>query len=240
MRPSAATSSRRATRASPISRSDTGTHDDDARVAQRGTEVERLGQRCDAEGGGARLQAGLRDVDRAVPVALGLHDRPQLGTARRTQQRLGVPADRAQVEGEARPLHGRILRDWRSGRQASSAAGRAATRSPATRPATCGTSRAARPCATAAAAAAVGASSPLERNDATTPVRTSPVPCGRQRRPAEVGDHDGAAGGRDERVRPLQENRRTEPVRPRCVRPRAGALRPRPSPDRAGGASSPA
>src|SRR6187431_3304376 len=63
---------------------------------------------------------------------------------------------------------------WTFGQERT--AGSAAATSEATRPAWCGTERAARPCATAAAAAASTASSPLARNAPTILVRTSPVP----------------------------------------------------------------
>ena len=58
--------------------SDDRAHHDDASVPERGAQVERLGQRRDAERRRARLERGLRDVDRAVPVALGLDDGPEL------------------------------------------------------------------------------------------------------------------------------------------------------------------
>ena len=76
-----------------------GPHDEDARVPERGAEMERLGQRRDAERRRARLERGLRDVDRAVSVALRLDDGPQLGPAGGAQQRLGVPPDRARGRG---------------------------------------------------------------------------------------------------------------------------------------------
>ena len=56
------------------------------------------------------------------------------------------------------------------------ASGSESTTSEATSPTWCGASSAARPCAKAPAAAAVRASIPFARNDAITPVRTSPVP----------------------------------------------------------------
>ena len=81
-------------------------HHEDARVAKCGSEVERFRQRRDAERGCAGVERGLRDVDRAVAVPLRLHDGPELGSFRRTQERRGVPPNRPEVEGEARPLHG--------------------------------------------------------------------------------------------------------------------------------------
>ncbi len=86
-----------------------GPHDDDAGVAKRRAQVEGLGQRRDAERGRTGVERRLRDVDRAVAVALGLDDGPQLGSPRRAEQRLGVPPDRAEIEGEAGPLHAAIL-----------------------------------------------------------------------------------------------------------------------------------
>ena len=84
-------------------------HHDDARIPQRGAQVERLGQRRDAESGRTAVERGFRDVDRAMPVPLRLHDGPQLRALRGTQQRGGVPPNRPEVEGEARPLHGAIV-----------------------------------------------------------------------------------------------------------------------------------
>ena len=51
------------------------------------------------------VERRTRDVHRAVPVPLGLDDRPQLGAAGSAQQRFGVSPDRPEVEGEARALH---------------------------------------------------------------------------------------------------------------------------------------
>ena len=80
-------------------------HHDDPRISESCAQMQRLGQRRDAEGGGTPVERGFRDVDRAMPVPLRLHDRPELGALRGTQQRGGVPANRPEVESEARPLH---------------------------------------------------------------------------------------------------------------------------------------
>ena len=86
-----------------------GAEHDDARVPKGGAKVERFRQCRDAEGGGTRLEGRPRHVDRAVPVALRLHDGPQLCPLGRSEQGLGVSPYRSEVEGEARPLHVAIL-----------------------------------------------------------------------------------------------------------------------------------
>ena len=164
-RPEAATSSSRARRASATFLVVDGAHDEDARARERQPELERFRERRHAERGAARVEHGSRDVDGAVAVRVCLDHSPQLRRSGRALQPLRVAPDRLQVDREARSVH-----------QPSRAAGSVVSRSPAMRPARCGTSSAARACAIAAAAAASCGSSPLARNEATIPVRTSPVP----------------------------------------------------------------
>ena len=89
-------------------------HHEDASVAKRRAQVERLRQRRDAQGGRPRVERGLRHVDGAVAVALRLHDGPELGALGGLQEGRGVPPDRPEIEGEARPLHALILARPRS------------------------------------------------------------------------------------------------------------------------------
>ena len=79
-------SSSRATRASPLSCSEHGPHHEDARVSERGSRWSASGSDRDAERDRTRVERRLRDVDRTVPVPLGLDDRPQLGALGRPQQ----------------------------------------------------------------------------------------------------------------------------------------------------------
>ena len=80
-------------------------HDEDAGIPECGSQVERLGERRDAERRGTGFERSLRDVDGAVSVALGLDDGPQLGSARGLREGRGIAADRPEVEGEAGALH---------------------------------------------------------------------------------------------------------------------------------------
>src|SRR6185312_4673431 len=111
---------------------------------------------------------------RTVAVAVGLDDRPELGRSDDPCEQVSVAPDRADVDRDQRAGHGHILAAALPRRHGSRIGGSAAATSEATRPAWCGTARAARPCATAAAAAASTASRPLARNAPTIPVRTSP------------------------------------------------------------------
>ena len=80
-------------------------HHDDARVGEGGAKRERLRRRRHRERRRASPQRRPRDVHRAVPVAVRLDDGPQLRRPGRAPERLRVPADRSQVEGEERALH---------------------------------------------------------------------------------------------------------------------------------------
>ena len=145
IRSSAATSSSRATRASPISRSTPAPSQGCARCGARpggGALLATSPRRARRAG----IERGLRDVDGAVPIPLGLDDGPELGSFRRTQERRGVPANRPEVEGEARPLHVVDSRkseipEWGSRSRADPEGGRVRGRGRGERPATGSASR---------------------------------------------------------------------------------------------------
>ena len=201
---------------------------------------ERLGQRRDAERGRTAVERGFRDVDRAVPVALGLDDRPQLGALGRAQQRRGVPPDRPEVEGEARPLHAVqstgvwVVAVERCGQQIEQVAGDESRRVQAR-----GSRHAHAPIA--AAAAAVGAArGPSRGTRPTTPVSTSPVPAVASDGRPGVADDDASAGRRDDRVGALEQDdrRRSAPPHSRAASSRCASTQAESR--RAGAPSSPA
>ena len=103
----------------------------------------------------------------------------------------------------------------------------------ATRP-RCGRRRAARPCAVAAAAAPRRRSSPLARNAARIPVRTSPVPAVASPGASASATSTPCAGRGDDRVRALEQADAAEPLgaAPRGLEPvrvhPAGALAEQP------------
>src|SRR4051794_2015635 len=137
---------------------------DDPLDAELVPQRETFGDRRDADRRRTGTERRAGGVDHPVPVAVRLHDGPELGTAGRTQESAHVAAQRAEVDRELRAVH--------YGR----ACGNAATTSDAITPRGWGTSCAARPCANAPAAAASRGSRPFARNAATIPVSTSPLP----------------------------------------------------------------
>ena len=181
-----------------------------------------LGHGRHAEGGRARFERRPGDVRRAVPVAVRLHDGPQLGSVERAEQGARVAPHRAEVE--------RHLRERAISRARPGSRRRCRPRSsPTWRPKL----RAARPCTVAAAAAASWGSSPLARNAAMIPVSTSPVPAvASAGAPLTRIEHALARGG-DDRVGALEQHDRAERLGAAPRRPRAGARRPRPTPRRA-------
>jgi hypothetical protein len=78
---------------------------DEAGLGKLAAEHQRLvdGRRADRRR--ARAERGGGDIDRAVPVAVRLHDGPELRAVERAQQRRGVPPQRAEVDRELRPMH---------------------------------------------------------------------------------------------------------------------------------------
>ena len=80
-------------------------HHEDPRVAELGSQLEPLGDGRDAERAGALVEHRAGDIDRAVPVGVGLHDRPELRAVEHAQQRPRVAPDRAEVDGQLRPVH---------------------------------------------------------------------------------------------------------------------------------------
>ncbi len=68
-------------------------------------ELERLGHGRDAEGGRAGAERRAGHVDRTVPVAVRLDDRPELRSVEGGEQCPGVPPDRAQVDRELGARH---------------------------------------------------------------------------------------------------------------------------------------
>ena len=77
-----------------------GPHDDDARRRELAPELEALGHRRDAERRRARAERRAGDVGGAVPVAVRLDDRPELGAVERAQQRARVAAQRGEIDRE--------------------------------------------------------------------------------------------------------------------------------------------
>ena len=193
--------------------------------------AERLGHGRDAERGRAAFERGAADVDRAVPVAVGLDDRPELPRrrARRAGARCAGPRrGRSSRASGSRP-HSRVSRGGRDGQDEDH--GSAAATSEATRPAWFGTARAARPWATAAAAAASTGSRPFARNAPTTPVRRRPSPQSRARGPGVADDR--AAVGRATIVSAPFSRTTAAKRSARGRPPRAGGPRPTPRRPRA-------
>ena len=97
-------------------------HAEDARGGELLPQLERF-QKCrDAESACARTERRAGYVDRAVPVCVGLDDRPELRALERTQQRPDVSPERAEVDSQLGAVH------------QSNASGSASTTSPATSP----------------------------------------------------------------------------------------------------------
>ena len=152
---------------------------EDPRLGKRVPQRDRLADGRHAEHPRTAFERGAPGVHGAVPVAVGLDDRPELGRIEELSEHLRVVPDRSEVDGDVRAGHEPILAGEAARRRHEgqpSIDGSASATSEATRPAWCGSAPAARPCATAAAAAASTASSPFARNAPTTPVSTSPVP----------------------------------------------------------------
>ena len=82
---------------------------DDAGGRERSAEDDRLADGRDAERGGTSVEGGAPDVDRTVPVAVGLDDRPQLGRGQQVAQAACVAADRADVDRDERTGHALIV-----------------------------------------------------------------------------------------------------------------------------------
>ena len=210
-------------------------------VEKSGRSTSASGDRRGAERGRAGAERRAGDVDRSVPVAVRLHDRPELGAVERAQQRPRVPADRAQVDRSAQT-------------------GASITRVRRDAPDHVATRRSAPLRDRRVGAAAVAGDRPGGRRDpgvhplreeraTITPVSTSPVPAVASDGVPERGDEDALSRRGDERVRPL--SRQTQPNRsaasrtaasrcaatqaelaaeqPRRARPRAGSARSAPS-----------
>ena len=80
-----------------------GPHHEDPRVRELAPQLERLGRRSRRRARTRPPRARRRaQSTRAVPVAVGLHDRPQLGAAERREQRAHVPPQRAEVDRRSR------------------------------------------------------------------------------------------------------------------------------------------
>ena len=176
--------------------------------------------------------AARRDVARAVPVAVRLDDRPELGAAERVAGAPRVAPHRAEVDRDLGAVHARYPASDRRQR---------ASRSLATRPAR-GTS------AAAAASAVRGRARPRPRAAAPAPSRGTPRRFrsarpragGRERRVPETQTSDALARRRDERVGALEQARRSRSARRSAATASSGARRPTSTPRRAAAPSSPA
>ena len=82
-----------------------GAHDEDPRGRELAPERECLGDGRETERGRPDIERRTGDVRGAVPVAVRLDDRPQLGLAERAAQRRDVPPQRPQVDGQLRAVH---------------------------------------------------------------------------------------------------------------------------------------
>ena len=71
------------------------------------SQLDGLGDGDDAERRRAGLERRPPDVGRAVAVAVRLHDGPELGSVQRLEQPPCVVADRAEVDRDLAPVHGR-------------------------------------------------------------------------------------------------------------------------------------
>ncbi len=81
---------------------------DHPRLGQRVAQRPRLAERRDAQRLGALVQRDPADVDRAVPVAVGLDDGEQCARAERLAKSPDVGADRAKLDDDPRALRQRV------------------------------------------------------------------------------------------------------------------------------------
>src|SRR6476661_3325752 len=82
-----------------------GAHHDDALRAVLVAQRETFGNGRDAERRRARTERGAGDVDRTVPVTVGLDDRPEPGAAECAQQSAHVAPQRTEVDRDLRAVH---------------------------------------------------------------------------------------------------------------------------------------
>ena len=82
-------------------------HHDDSRLRELATQLAGFGEGHDAEGRRAGFERRPRDVACAVAVAVRLDDGPELAPVEPFQQPSRVMADRAEVNRDLAPLHGR-------------------------------------------------------------------------------------------------------------------------------------
>ena len=80
-------------------------HDHDARVGQLAPQLEALVDGGDAECGRARFEGRAAYVDRAVAVAVRLHDGPELGAVEDVEKPPRVVANGAEVDRDLAPVH---------------------------------------------------------------------------------------------------------------------------------------
>ena len=80
-------------------------HDEDAHAGELAPEDERLPDGRDAERQRPLAERRTCDVDRAVPVAVGLDDHPELGSPECTAKATHVSPQGAQVDGDLRAVH---------------------------------------------------------------------------------------------------------------------------------------
>ena len=80
-------------------------HDEDPHRPERLAQRERLRHGCHAERRRARPERGGADVGRAVAVAVGLDDGPQLRPVEGAEEPARVAADRAEVDRDVGSAH---------------------------------------------------------------------------------------------------------------------------------------
>ena len=90
-------------------------HHEDPRWTERLPQRQPFRHRRDAERGRSGPERGAADVDRAVPVAVRLDDRPELGALESAEQRPDVPPDRTQVDDQIGARHAPDARATGSG-----------------------------------------------------------------------------------------------------------------------------
>ena len=82
-----------------------GPEDEDAHALERSPERQRLGHGRDAQRQGAFTERRAGDVDRAVPVAVGLDHGPELRAPKSAPQPTDVAPHRTEVDRDLGAVH---------------------------------------------------------------------------------------------------------------------------------------
>src|SRR5690606_5993324 len=172
----------------------------DRRIDAGAAQLHTLLDEGDAQACRSGAEGGPRDLHGAVPVAVGLDDRPHGSRRGSTPEHPHVVVDRVEVDlGVGPAVHGAAAARVPS---PARTAGRWATTSLATSP--CSPARrAASACNQAAATAARGAVSPRASSAPRMPASTSPVPAVANRWSPFVMNHVGSPGAATSVVGPF-------------------------------------